>query len=92
LLAVGAVAASVSLRGFRFYVRYIVCYIVRYRRKIVMDNLCNAFPEKTEKERRQIARKFYRFLCDVTIKTVKLANIDTAQIHRRIKYFFNSSS
>ena len=64
----------------------VVCYIVRYRRKIVMDNLRNSFPEKTERERRQIARKFYRFLCDLFIETLKIANIDTPQIRRRIKY------
>ena len=64
----------------------LVCYIVRYRRKVVMDNLRNSFPEKTERELRQIARKFYRFICDLFIETVKIANIDTPQIRRRIKY------
>jgi KDO2-lipid IV(A) lauroyltransferase len=61
-------------------------YIVRYRRKVVMENLRNSFPEKTEKERRQIARKFYRFLCDLAIETLKVANIDAPQIRSRIKY------
>ena len=42
----------------------IVCYVVRYRRAVVMENLQNSFPEKTKKEHRQIARKFYRFMCD----------------------------
>ena len=64
----------------------LVCYVVRYRRKVVMENLRNSFPEKTERERRQIARRFYRFLCDIFIETVKLTNIDTAQLHRRIHY------
>ena len=64
----------------------LVCYVVRYRRKVVMENLKNSFPEKTERERRQIARKFYRFICDLFIETVKLTNIDTPQIHRRIRY------
>ena len=64
----------------------IVCYVVRYRRKVVMNNLRNSFPEKTEKERRQIARKFYLFMCDLFIETLKLSNIDRAQICRRIKY------
>ena len=64
----------------------VVCYFVRYRRKVVMSNLRNSFPEKTEKELRQIARKFYRFICDLFIETVKIANIDTPQIRRRIKY------
>jgi len=64
----------------------LVCYVVRYRREVVMDNLRRSFPEKTEKERRQISHKFYRFICDLFIETVKLTNIDTPQIRRRIHY------
>ena len=64
----------------------IVCYIARYRRKVVMDNLRNSFPDRTERELWQIARKFYGFMCDLFIETVKVINIDTAQIHRRIHY------
>jgi len=64
----------------------LVCFVIRYRRKVIMENLRNSFPEKTEKERRQIARKFYRFLCDLLVETLKLANIDTPQIRRRIRY------
>ena len=64
----------------------LVCYLVRYRRKVVVENLRNSFPEKTEKERWQIARKFYRFMCDLFIETVKMTNIDTPQMCRRIHY------
>ena len=64
----------------------LVCYVVRYRRKVVMENLRNSFPEKTEKERWKIARKFYRFMCDLFIETVKMTNIDTPQMRRRIHY------
>jgi len=64
----------------------LVYYVVRYRRKVVTDNLRNSFPEKTERERQQIARKFYHFFCDLFIETIKLTNIDTPQIHRRIRY------
>jgi KDO2-lipid IV(A) lauroyltransferase len=63
-----------------------VCYVVRYRRKVVMENLRNSFPEKTEQERRQIARKFYRFFCDLFIETIKAINFDTSQMHRHFHY------
>jgi len=63
----------------------LICYVVRYRRKVVMENLRNSFPEKTERERKRIARKFYRFLCDLFIETLKMIHIDTPQIHRRIR-------
>ena len=64
----------------------LVCYVVRYRRKVVMENLRNSFPKKTEKERRKIARKFYQFFCDLFIETIKLINVDTPQMRRRIHY------
>ena len=64
----------------------LVCYVVRYRRKVVLENLRNSFPEKTEKERWQIARNFYRFMCDLFFETVKVIRVDTPQIHRRIRY------
>ena len=64
----------------------LVFYVIRYRRKVVKVNLRNSFPEKAEKERRVIACKFYRFLCDVFVETLKLAIMDTPQIRRRIRY------
>jgi len=64
----------------------LVCYVARYRRKVILDNLRNSFPEKTERERWLIARKFYRFMCDLFIETVKVTNIDTPQMNRRMRY------
>lgn len=64
----------------------VACYAVRYRRTVVLNNLRNAFPEKTDKERKQIARKFYRFFCDLFIETLKVIHVDTKEIHRRIYY------
>ena len=48
----------------------IIYYIVRYRRKVVNLNLANSFPEKTQKERDLIAKKFYRHICDSFIETL----------------------
>jgi acyl carrier protein len=61
-------------------------FVVRYRRNVIMENLRNSFPEKTEKERRLIARQFYHFFCDLIVETLKLVNINTSQINRRIRY------
>ena len=45
-------------------------YVVRYRRRMVTQNLCLAFPEKTESERRQIARDFYHQFCDTIVESI----------------------
>ncbi len=47
-------------------------YIIKYRKKIVLNNLRIAFPEKTEEERNRIAKKFYRNLTDYFIETLKM--------------------
>ena len=40
-------------------------YVVRYRRKIVAKNLRNAFPDKTDKERKVIEKGFYHHFSDL---------------------------
>ena len=43
----------------------VLYYLAGYRRKVVAANLRNAFPEKSEAERKKIERRFYRHLCDL---------------------------
>jgi KDO2-lipid IV(A) lauroyltransferase len=47
-------------------------YFPSYRRKVVAENLRNAFPEKSATEIALIGRKFYRHLADLFIETLKL--------------------
>ena len=49
-----------------------MAFIFRYRKKIILGNLQNAFPEAGEKEIRKIAHRFYRHLADVIFETIKL--------------------
>ena len=46
--------------------------IIRYRRGVVLSNLATAFPEKTERQRKAIAKEFYRNFTDSFIETIKL--------------------
>ena len=51
---------------------YLLIYrVFCYRRRVVLQNLAIAFPEKTETERKSIAKKFYHSLIDTFIETVK---------------------
>ena len=63
----------------------IICYILRYRRNVIMMNLREAFPEKTEKEIKKIAKSYYRFLCDVMVETVKLFHISDKELRKRVE-------
>src|SRR5690606_10689222 len=55
---------------------YIIYYIFGYRRKVVDDNLSQAFSEKSTGERSRIAKKFYRNFCDSFIETIKMISAD----------------
>ena len=61
----------------------LIYYIIGYRKKVVMSNLQIAFPEKTEKERIQIAKKFYHNLVDYFIESIKLATISDKEFNKR---------
>lgn len=63
---------------------YIIIYkIARYRVKVVRANMKASFPEKTEKELRQLERDFYHHFSDYIVETIKLAHISKEEILSR---------
>ena len=46
---------------------------VRYRKSTVIENLTKSFPEKSEAEIRDIARRFYDTLAEVVVTTLSLS-------------------
>ncbi len=65
---------------------FVSAYLIRYRQRVVLQNLRNSFPEKTEKEIRRISRGFYRHLADVAVETIKLLTISDNEILRRCRF------
>jgi Kdo2-lipid IVA lauroyltransferase/acyltransferase len=61
----------------------IVYYVIGYRRRLVMDNLRRAFPEKTEEELVRIAKKFYHNFIDSFMEVVKLVSASDRWLARR---------
>jgi KDO2-lipid IV(A) lauroyltransferase len=64
----------------------LVFYIVRYRRKIVRNNLTECFPTKPTSEIIQIEKKFFRNLCDFPVETLKLLTMSKEELLRRIVF------
>ena len=48
----------------------VVYYLVGYRRRVTRDNLAACFPQKSEKERRRIEKRYYRYMCDLLMEGV----------------------
>lgn len=61
----------------------VIFYLIKYRRQVVMNNLQIAFPEKTEAERKKIAKAFYHNLTDTFIETIKFLHWNGKDVSRR---------
>lgn len=66
-----------------FYV--LLFYVVRYRRKVVHENLIRSFPEKSPEEIKKITKKFYHHLSDLGLETIKFNQMTEKQIDKRLK-------
>ena len=64
----------------------LLAYVVRYRWRVVVSNLRNSFPEKSEAEVRRIGRQFYWHFAQVMVEILKLAAISPAELRRRMHF------
>ncbi len=64
---------------------YPVLHVVRYRRRLVQRQFTGCFPQKSEKDRREIEKRFFHFLCDIVVEYIKLITITPEEIHRRVQ-------
>src|ERR1700733_8781899 len=62
----------------------ILYYIIRYRRNVVQENLCNSFPEKSEEERAVIEKKYFKYMADLMIETIKSISMSAKSVHKRM--------
>src|SRR3954469_22912547 len=65
------------------FAAFVLGKLVKYRKEIILNNLRIAFPEKTETERKAIARKFYQYFTDTFIETLKMISISKRQLLKR---------
>lgn len=91
LLALKVLNRLFSLLPFRAiyltssFIAFVLHSVIRYRRKVVDENLKNSFPEKNEKERREIARRFYGNLSDIIVEVLKTQGMNATELQRRMK-------
>lgn len=64
-----------------FYI--LLYYIIQYRRDVVHTNLANAFPDKTVQERNEIEKKYFHYLSDLIVESVKMLTISQESIKKR---------
>jgi len=64
----------------------IISKVVKYRKKVIVANLKNSFPEKTDREIKAITRKFYKHFCDIFVEGIKVYSISKKNLQKRIEF------
>ncbi len=66
---------------------YVLLYkCAGYRIKVVRHNLETSFPEKEQRELRDIEKRFYHWFCDYIVETVKMFSMSEKQMSKRMKF------
>ena len=65
---------------------FLVYHLLRYRRKVVRQNLLRSFPDKDAKEIKSIERHFYQNLCDLFVEAPKMLRMKSNGYQSRITY------
>jgi KDO2-lipid IV(A) lauroyltransferase len=64
---------------------YVILHrVFGYRTSVVTTNLENSYPDKTAEEIDQLRRRFYHYLCDLTMEIIKAFTIS----HKAVERFF----
>jgi len=76
-----------------FWVLYLVAdilffflyHVTGYRRKVVQENLRNSFPEKSDEERRLIEKKYFKYMADLMMETIKSISMSAGEVKKRMR-------
>ncbi|MEE4197019.1 MAG: lysophospholipid acyltransferase family protein [Bacteroidales bacterium] len=61
-------------------------YLIGYRKKVVTQNLKNAFPEKNDQEIKIIRKKFFHHLSDIFVENIALIKMKPERIRRMVEF------
>ena len=74
-----------ALYALSWLLRGAVYRVFRYRRATVRDHLASAWPQRSARARRQLERRFYRFLCDHLVENLYAARMPADELKRRVR-------
>lgn len=66
--------------------RFLFLKIIKYRIKVVKENLEHSFPEKSPAEINSLIEKSYRNLCDILLEGIKGMSMSDEEILKRYKF------
>lgn len=65
---------------------FLFYHVLPYRKKVVRENIRRSFPDKSQTEREEIVRTFYRHLCDLIVESIKVFTINATQVDQRMHF------
>lgn len=65
---------------------YYLLKLSGYRKQVVLKNLRNSFPYKSETEIKIITKAYYRYLCDLILETLKTLNMSEQESRDRCTF------
>jgi KDO2-lipid IV(A) lauroyltransferase len=65
---------------------FLLYHLIRYRRKVVRQNLLLSFPEKSLSAIKTIEKGFYRNFCDLFLEGCKLIRMNPAALQKRVVF------
>lgn len=64
----------------------LIFYVFKYRRRVVKENLSNAFPYKSSAEINAIEKEYYKFLSSLFVEVIKMKSISKKELSKRVKF------
>ena len=74
------------LHGLSSLISVLLFHVIRYRRKVVHENIRSAFPNLSERRCRMIERRFYTHFCDLMVESIKYFSISEKEMRRRMQF------
>ena len=62
---------------------YFIMITIGYRKKVIWNNLKNSFPEKSDAEIEVMYKKYYSYLCDLILETLKTLTMTEKEARER---------
>ena len=75
-------AVLYKISNFFFFILYSV---INYRRKVILQNLKNAYPEKSDEAIEALCKEYYKHLCDLVVETIKTLSISSQELTARCR-------
>lgn len=69
------------------FLAFVMGRIVKYRAKVILENLRHSFPEKSEVEIKKIQQGFYLHFSDLIVESLKSFSVSEKQIKEKIKFY-----